>query len=75
MKQDKGEPLFVNVDNPGKWDRFYFQPKFEKTGKKDYAHHCMPAGARSVPVDKDGKRMCSQVVWPMEFSLQWFQKQ
>jgi len=48
------EPLFENVDNPGNWDRFYFQPKQNKS--KKYAGHFLPTGARPVPLGPDGTR-------------------
>ncbi len=48
------EPSFENVDNPGNWDRFYFQTKQNKT--KKYAGHFLPTGARPVPLGPDGTR-------------------
>jgi hypothetical protein len=48
------EPSFENVDNPGNWDRFYFQPKRNKS--KKYVGHFLPTGARPVPVGPDGAR-------------------
>ena len=55
-----GEPPFNLVDNPGGWDRFYFQPKWTKSkqGIKKYAGHYLPTGAIPVPVGPDGSRKC-----------------
>lgn len=59
VKNDKGEPEFHLVDNPGGWDRYYYQPKFAsaKEGGK-YVGHALPTGAMPVPVGVDGKRKC-----------------
>ena len=56
VKEEKGEPHFHNVDNPGQWDRYYFQPKFVRGGTKEYICHQLPTGAVPVPKGKDGKR-------------------
>ena len=56
-KIEKGEPEFVDVDNPGKWPEFTYRSKFEKTGEKKYAHHSLPTGARPVPANDEGKRI------------------
>jgi hypothetical protein len=56
-KAEKGEPMFVNVDNPGEWPQFTYRPKFQKTGTKEYAHHSLPTGARPVPSNPEGKRV------------------
>ena len=48
------EPLFENVDNLRNWDRFYFQPKQNKS--KKYAGRFLPTGARPVPLGPDGTR-------------------
>ena len=50
------EPAFNVVDNPGDWDRYYFQPKRTKSNK--YAGHFLPTGATPVPLGDDGKRKC-----------------
>ena len=53
---DRGEPLFEDVDNPGKWSNFTFRPTFAPKGGK-YINHSMPAGAVPVPINaKMGKR-------------------
>jgi hypothetical protein len=31
-KEDKGQPNFADVDNPGDWSEYTFRPEFEKTG-------------------------------------------
>ena len=56
----EGEIPFANVDNPGQWHPFVFQPKFTaaKNGKK-YVHHALPSGARPCPFDANGERKCS----------------
>jgi hypothetical protein len=46
---NRGEPRFVDVDNPGKWSNFTFRPMFEPRGGK-YMCHYMPAGALPVPM-------------------------
>lgn len=56
VKTEKGEPQFSEVDNPGKWSRFIFKPKFKKDGQ--YLSHQLPTGAMPVPVGPDGKRRC-----------------
>jgi hypothetical protein len=55
----KGEPTFLNVNNPGKWSEYTFRPEFakkEKGGKgRNCTGHSLPTGAVPVP-EKDGKR-------------------
>ena len=57
-KEVKGEPKFEDVDNPGQWSEFTFQPNFEgEYGSGAYGHHATPAGAKVVPLDPmTGKR-------------------
>ena len=43
-KTEKGEPEFVDIDNPGHWPEFTYRSKFEKTGEKNYTHHALPTG-------------------------------
>ena len=57
VKAKKGEPEFSQVDNPGNWNRFIFQPKFDKKGTKKYSGHFLPTGATPVPPNKEGKRV------------------
>jgi hypothetical protein len=52
-KVDKGEPMYDEVDNPGNWKEYTYCAKFEK-GR--YKHHCIPTGAKRVPVNSDGER-------------------
>jgi hypothetical protein len=47
-KVDKGQPNFVDVDNPGDWSEYTFRPEFEKTGGR-YKHHVLPTGATPLP--------------------------
>ena len=47
-KEDKGEPPFENIDNPGNWNQFVFRAKFNKM--KQYVCHCLPAGVTPVPI-------------------------
>ena len=49
-KADKREIAFDQVDNPGNWCEYTFRPKFHES-TKNYLYHCMPAGARPVPLD------------------------
>lgn len=54
-KPQSGAPTtFDDVDNPGGWTDFMFQPKY-KTNK--YECHLSPTGARVVPASPDGKRI------------------
>jgi hypothetical protein len=57
--------LFENVDNPGNWDRFYFQPKQNKS--KKYAGHFLPIGVRPVPLGPDGTR--KQGDWHFHYNV------
>jgi hypothetical protein len=50
-KVNKGEPMYDEVDNPGDWHEYTYCAKFEK-GR--YKHHCIPTGAKPVPVNSDG---------------------
>ena len=61
-KEEKGEPKFKDVDNPGQWSEFMFRPKFEgKYGSEAYGHHAIPAGAKVVPLDPTtGKRTVNE---------------
>jgi hypothetical protein len=61
-KVARGEPLFIDVDNPGGWDEFTFRPEFATKGEKKYVRHTLPTGASPV-AEVDGKRM----VGPWEF--------
>ena len=53
MKLVKGQPDFVDVDNPGNWSEFTFRPKLDS--KKNYSHHAMPCGATPVPMTAKGR--------------------
>ncbi len=61
-KEAKGEPLFLEVDNPGGWDEYTYRPEFSTKGEKKYVRHVLPTGASPV-AEVDGKRM----VGPWEF--------
>jgi hypothetical protein len=57
-----GEPQWEDVDNPGKWSRFTFRPKFVKdknSSTKKYSHHALPGGVQVCPKDSNGKRTCN----------------
>ena len=49
------QPPFADVDNPGGWSEFTFQPTFHSSNKK-YKNHVLPTGATPVPENQDGKR-------------------
>lgn len=53
-----GAPLsFEEVDNPGGWSQYTFQPTYNKNNPKSYAGHESPTGAKVLPVDTaTGKR-------------------
>jgi hypothetical protein len=55
-KDPPSVPAFETVDNPGFWDDYVFQPKYDK--KKNYLGHSLPTGAMPVP-EKNGKRQCN----------------
>jgi hypothetical protein len=55
-KDPPSVPAFETVDNPGFWDDFVFQPKYDK--KKNYLGHSLLTGAMPVP-EKNGKRQCN----------------
>ncbi len=40
INRNKGEPLFVDVDNPGGWILYTFRPMFEPRGGKYICHAC-----------------------------------
>ena len=51
-KEAKGDPNFEDVNNPGQWLDFTFQPKFEgKYSSGACVHHATPGGAKVVPLD------------------------
>ena len=55
--EERGEPEYINVDNPGEWDSFVFRPKFKKEkGEMKYNGHYLPSGCVPVPVNEDGHR-------------------
>ena len=59
-KVNQGEPpSFDDIDNPGNWGDYVFQPKFTnpKDGPKKYKHHSLPSGASPVPKNASGKRV------------------
>jgi hypothetical protein len=49
INENRGEPCFEDVDNPGDWSNYTFRPMFEPRGGK-YICHAMPAGAVPVPI-------------------------
>lgn len=55
-KPGRGEPPFSEVDNPGCWSSYVYQPVFDKSGKKAYSHHALPTGATVVPENDKGER-------------------
>ena len=64
VKSNEGEPQFADVDNPGEWSQYTFQPKFHNKASKgknkgDYAYHSLPTGARPVPADSNGIRQAA----------------
>eukprot|EP00536_Pseudo-nitzschia_multiseries_P006641 jgi/Psemu1/15790/gm1.15790_g len=44
-----GEPSWHDVDNPGAWDHFCYQSKFEKGSGGRYMYHKLPSGCTPVP--------------------------
>jgi hypothetical protein len=58
----KGEPAFVEVDNPGDWCQYTYRAEFDAKGK--YKRHTLPTGAMPVPL-KDGKRNLGN--WTFEY--------
>ncbi len=56
VKVDKGKPPFAEVDNPGQWSQYTYQPVFQKT-TGTYLYHALPSGATAVPINpRTGKR-------------------
>ena len=54
---ERGEPNFIDIDNPGEWPQYCYRPVFNSQAKTSkYKHHCLPSGAMPVPENKDGKR-------------------
>ena len=57
----RGEPKWNNVDNPGDWPQYCFAPVFTDRKKNSkYLHHALPTGARPVPKNKKGDRICNE---------------
>lgn len=55
-KPNSGAPsTFGEVDNPGGWSEFVFQPRYNKQNK--YTNHYTPCGAVVLPPDAQGKRV------------------
>ena len=54
-KTDQGEPIFKDVDNPGKWSSFNYRPIFDKD--KQYNYHALSTGCIRVKENCDRKRM------------------
>jgi hypothetical protein len=52
-KAMKGEPAFIEVDNPGDWCQYTYHPEFDSKGR--YKHHTIPTGAVPVLL-KDGEQ-------------------
>jgi len=61
-KEARGEPAFIDVDNPGGWDEYTYRPEFAAKGGKNYVRHVLPTGASPV-LEVDGKR----ALGPWEF--------
>jgi len=64
-REDRNEPEFSSVDNPGGWPEYTFRPVFKKDpsiksgplkGKPVYSHHSLPTGCIPVPEDDDHHR-------------------
>ena len=56
-KPERGEPQFCDLDNPGGWDDFSYQPKYDTREKgSKYLGHYLPTGATVVPKTPAGKR-------------------
>jgi hypothetical protein len=73
QKEEAGEPLFIDVDNPaGLWDEYTFKPKFAQKASKDYrkgqyVYHSQPTGARPVPADEMGSR--NRARWEFHYGV------
>ena len=69
-KEERNEPKFEDVDNPGKWPQYCFRPKFVKGpgagSKPEYSHHQLPTGAVPLPKNEDGKRICDG--WELHYN-------
>ena len=56
-QEDRGEPKFEDVDNPGKWPRYCYRPIFSgRLSTAKYKHHSLPTGAMPVPKNSEGIR-------------------
>ena len=54
QREGNKEPIFQDINNPGKWDSFQSRSTFQgKYNHGDYSHHVMPAGARVLPKDPE----------------------
>ncbi|KAG7349515.1 hypothetical protein IV203_012112 [Nitzschia inconspicua] len=56
VKTENGEPKWEELDNPGDWSRYCFNPSFNKSGS--YISHSLPTGAVPIPLD-NGVRQCT----------------
>ncbi|KAG7337431.1 hypothetical protein IV203_034509 [Nitzschia inconspicua] len=56
VKTEKGEPKWEELNNPGDWSRYCFNPSFNKSGS--YISHSLPTGALPAPLD-NGVRQCT----------------
>ena len=63
-KTDQGEPIFKDVDNPGKRSSFGYRPVFGKD--KQYKYHALPTSCILVKENGDGKRMTE--VWGLFYN-------
>ena len=56
------EPVFEDVDNPGKWHPYSFRAHFiqPKNKPKTYAWHQLPTGVRPCPIDEEEQRRVSK---------------
>ena len=51
----RGKPAYIDVNNPGEWEYFVFQPKCKKERcEMKYNGLYLPSGSVSVPLNKDG---------------------
>ena len=54
---ERNKPFFKDLDNPGQWSSFSFQPVYKKKkGVDTYKHHCLPTGYIPVEENVDGSR-------------------
>ena len=58
--------MLSNMENMGQSSRYWYIPNLNKKVGKNYFHHALPTGARTVPANEEGKCKCG--AWEFHYT-------